>query len=521
MRALLRDSNSKSIEQTAYRVLILCEARRLSFFNSVRPRIDECIKNQVSLLGTLPDSELQSEANQVWVEKVSFGSHVITHSYRLAALKAATLPVSAIELKSSHCSIHNLQNGTEYIKLLKQTPLFASTPEWKIHISMLEASLFQPLLRRRRLDIFSRKNMAPDRYFDLIPLTWTSCNNRTGIFAPTKFIYDMMVISFLDFQTDEFMEAVAGPSFEGDTSALRTLIDHVFTAVVNEKPSKTLKKRKLSSYMVEDLATGVCNEQCVTSNSSARNVACSSINGNSKKDQVRESLTRFVLYIAHHPSIQSASCWDRNSTLRELRTYLHAHVTQSEDNAHLARTRSLMRDPKLDTASLISPVQATCSDSYFRWIRTTSGDHTACPYSFAFAGCLLSTQLGGVESFPSAHTKYLAAAGCQHLSAMCRMYNDYGSIARDKAECNLNSVDFLEFTNDSEADLGTRKKTLYELAQYERSWLRYTMKRLGDEMADIGRRREMEVWTMFCDVTDLYGQIYVVKDVASRMSIVT
>lgn len=28
---------------------------------------------------------------------------------------------------------------------------------------------------------------------------------------------------------------------------------------------------------------------------------------------------------------------------------------------------------------------------------------------------------------------------------MCRMYNDYGSVQRDKEERNLNSVDFEEF----------------------------------------------------------------------------
>lgn len=28
---------------------------------------------------------------------------------------------------------------------------------------------------------------------------------------------------------------------------------------------------------------------------------------------------------------------------------------------------------------------------------------------------------------------------------------------------------------------------------------------------------KMEIWRMFCDVTDLYAQIYVVRDIASRM----
>ncbi|KAF3067424.1 Copalyl diphosphate synthase [Daldinia childiae] len=520
LRALMHDSDSRSIEKIAYRVLILCEARRLSFFDPIRFRIDQCIEDQVNLLYTIPDSELELDANRVWIEKVSFGSHLLTQSYKLAAIKAASCPTSTVAFEPGLYPAPYLESGTKYIKLLRQTPLFASTSEWKIKASMLEASLFQPLLQRRRLGVFPRKNMAPDKYFDLIPLTWTSCNNRIGAFASTRFIYEMMVISFLDFQADEFMESVAGPSFEGDTYALRQLIDDIFVVVCNEKQAVMPGATKESS------ATPVDNEACESSNGLIHNAASSDLEYNDKQGQVREILTRFVSHIVRHPSVQSASSWDRNSMLRELWAYLHAHVSQTEDNIRLARARSSNRKPKREAADLVPPTQSVGSDSYFRWVRTTSGDHTACPYSFAFAGCLLSSQLGGVENFPTTRAKYLAAAGCQHLATMCRMYNDYGSIARDEAECNLNSVDFPEFAMNSEGNgsgfgdgfaLVAKKKSLYELAQYERSWLGDAMGHLGDEMRDIGRRRQMEVWTMFCDVTDLYGQIYVVKDIASRM----
>ncbi|KAI0889378.1 uncharacterized protein GGS22DRAFT_184955 [Annulohypoxylon maeteangense] len=90
---------------------------------------------------------------------------------------------------------------------------------------------------------------------------------------------------------------------------------------------------------------------------------------------------------------------------------------------------------------------------------------------------------------------------------MCRMYNDYRHIAGDGAECTLNSVDFPEFAMSAKKDggggginlaLATKKKTL--------------------ALQSIGRRRQMDIWTMFWDVTDLYGQVHIVKDVASWMS---
>jgi hypothetical protein len=118
--------------------------------------------------------------------------------------------------------------------------------------------------------------------------------------------------------------------------------------------------------------------------------------------------------------------------------------------------------------------------------------------------------MGGVESFLTAQSKYLAAAACQHLATICRMYNDYGSVARDEAECNLNSIDFAEFhtktglgrkrngdTDRQEYGEGSamepRKMTLYELAQYEWSWLDAAMSRLSNTMQGLGRGREMEV----------------------------
>lgn len=529
----MRDADASSIEQIAYRVLILCEGRRLPYFDAIRSQIDGCISDQVTRLVNMEESELESAANRIWVEKISYSSQILTQSYRLASLKAASRPADIIALNTSRHPMPTVGNGRKYIRLLKQTPLFASSPEWQVQASMLEASLFQPLLLGRRLDIFPRKDMAPDKYFDLIPLTWTSCNNKSGAFASTNFIYEMMVISFLDFQADEFMEAVAGPSFAGRMGSLRQLIDGIFSAFDGDLQSKRVKV----SNGMKVATDGENGDAQIHTNGLVHKTADSDIGQDCKQDEVRATLKRFVSHVMLHPSLQAASPWDRDSTLHELRNYLHAHVTQSEDSTRLARARTASQRDQQGESPSLTPTQPVGSDSYFRWVHTTSGDHTACPYSFGFARCLLSTQMGSAESFPTTRSKYLAAAACQHLAAMCRMYNDYGSIARDEAECNLNSVDFAEFHSKAELKdrrnggterngngngngcaMEDRKTTLYELAQYERSWLDDAMRRLGNVMQDLGRGHVMQVITMFADVTDLYGQIYVLKDVASRMA---
>jgi len=539
-RVLLDTPSPASTETIAYRILVLCKARRMPIFRFIKDQMDHEITSQVKILRRSGDSEISSVQNHVWVEKVSFGSPLITQGYRLAALKAASNCTDDIPLGSLGITVPRFESVSNYMKLLKKTLLFELIPDWQIQASVFEASLFRPLLRDRRLDVFPRENMAPDKYFDLIPLTWISCNNRTKTFASNSFIFEMMVISFLDFQADEFMEAVAGPTYEGQMDELYQLIEDICDEIGgNTSPKLPKKRRKMSENGLTSALGAKANGASDCSLLDPKDLVHKSdgYRTQSGREEVCNILSRFVSHIYHHPSVLSASDWNSASTLRELRVYLRAHVTQSEDNTRLLLARRMAR--QRDGTRTVRTIECRnpSSDSYFRWVRTTSADHTACTYSFAFAGCLLSALSNGTETFPTTKTKYLAAAVCQHLATMCRMYNDYGSIVRDQEEDNLNSVDFNEFvsandsnTSDKNAPLqGTeeescddrtmrvKKKSLYELAQYERSWLSDALRRLKAEMQGSQNRRQLDTWHIFCDVTDLYGQIYMVKDIASRM----
>ena len=97
------------------------------------------------------------------------------------------------------------------------------------------------------------------------------------------------------------------------------------------------------------------------------------------------------------------------------------------------------------------------------------------------------------------------------------MYNDYGSIGRDKAEGNLNSVNFPEFHVSGNRSVGGNaeeveknvKEELMWVAEYERRGLERAM----GEMEGLVGDADMEKVRLFVDVTDLYGQIYVVRDI--------
>ncbi|KAI1127659.1 Copalyl diphosphate synthase [Nemania abortiva] len=481
---------NSSVEETAYGVLVLSEARRTSMFTDLESSLRPALDSGLSYLRSFH----VSATTPLWVDKVTSYSYMIRDSYVLAALRRAS--VSSPEKKVATSIFNNNQavRGRKHVKLLKMTPLFTQVPEWQIQASMIESVLFQPMLYARRLDIFPRTNMEDDKkYFDIIPLTWTSCNNRQRTFAPASFLYEMMIISFLNYQADEFMEACAGTAFQGHTDALRQLIDRAF----RQDPSS-------------------CQGLVFSS--------CSYI-GHSSYAEVLMPLRRFVSYVSNHPYVLAASRWDRESLKRELRTFLHAHVTQLEDNTRFQQHHQQHQHPGYATAYTSS------TDSFFHWVRTTSADHTSCPYSFSFVSCLMSARLlNGKDCFPTVHEKYLAAVACRHLATMCRMYNDYGSITRDASEGNLNSINFPEYqptisniTN--EVGVNTQKCALFDLAEYERACLNDALRRLaemirgtGNVKLDRAKDRQMDIWRMFCDVTDLYGQIYVVRDIGSRMA---
>lgn len=487
-------------EETAYGVIILTEARQFALFDHLQQPLTSAIERGVAFI----QATKVRAPSHIWIEKVNYASPHLTDCYALAALKAASKQagrrVGSGFVSTPSKSMH------KRVKLFQLTPLFSQLPDWQVWASMLEASLFQPLLRARRLDIFPRKDMEEDQYFDIIPFTWTACNNRKGTFASTSFIYAMMIVSFLNYQADEFMEAVAGQAYRGRQDMLRQVIDSAISR--GDGHAYTNGNSHTNGH-----TNGIAHVNGAKSNGNHADV-------DEDYERVFVPLCKFVAYIADYPALRAASAWDRECTMRELQKFLHAHVTQNIDNARFGQQ------------SPDEPLYSAATGTFFDWVRTTSADHTSCPYSFSFVSCLLSAMNGGRECFSSVSEKYLASAMCRHLATMCRMYNDYGSVARDRAESNLNSVNFPEFknvgsTSPAEDPMDAKKKALFGLAEYERSCLDEALRRLGEEgrgsrdshsfQAETVKERQIAIWHMFYDVTDLYGQIYVVRDIASRM----
>jgi hypothetical protein len=93
-----------------------------------------------------------------------------------------------------------------------------------------------------------------------------------------------------------------------------------------------------------------------------------------------------------------------------------------------------------------------------------------------------------------------------------RQYNDLGSVARDRDEGNLNSLDFSEFHENKQKN-DQADAELLRIATYERDCVDLVVQKLRREV-DSGTVKAIEA---FVSATDLFGQVYVTKDLGTRI----
>ena len=571
-----------SYEESAYATILLNTLADLPCAQLFRRSTDSA-KERGQAFITQAERQLQGP-EYLWIEKVTYGSQIISQAYILAALKRTPFEQTEIKWKAAKLFDLPMQKIEMFVGFYSQLPMFSSVPEWFLPAALVEGYLFLPQLRRVRLNVFQRQNMAEDKYFEYIPFTWAAANGLDKSYLGTEYLYHMNVISFLNYQADEYMEAVVGEHFSDHLDEIRGMINetlnyeslnsdigeletadsgingtrkleginapeeingangtneircgngvqnNVFSEATNTTAIATTKP-----FLVEHQNNAIIkvenndtpSEQRrmedrngpLNSNETTTEIASPAaektvqslppVQDHHSISDVRDTLHRFAHHVLAHPGIQHANPADKRWLRHEIRTFLLGHVTQIEDSRRLYPS----------SASQITGT--TPHTPFITWVRGVAADHTSCPYSFAFASCLLSSSQStkpAASLFPTTAARYLVQATARHLASMCRMYNDYGSISRDRLERNLNSVDFAEIGGagcDDDDDDTSAQKTLMQLAELERGFLEDVRGKLEakEELAGVARR----FLAGFIRVTDMYGQIYVRRDIASEM----
>ncbi|CAL8578037.1 hypothetical protein XPA_003839 [Xanthoria parietina] len=488
-----------SCESTAYAVLTLTSISSLPWFDALQPDITSAIESGQQFLA---NREMDWHGpSYLWIEKVVYSMPALCQAYCIAARYNHQSPGIWTE------SVRDLLPVAS-TKLIKLQRFFSSLPIFKTHpfrqrlllLSQLEASLFAVRMRRARSVIFPSTEKAEQEYLDYIPFITTSCN-YLGTPVSTELLSELMLLSLLNYQADEYMESVVGMRFGHELQGIRESIVRLCRR--NTQPvngGKRGREPDLNSLLEDEKAL------------------------NNSAIDVELVFKRFIAYIINHTKVLESSESLRRQLESELRIFMLAHVQQIEDN----KRRSYRQSDAVETTSDLGR-------TYFEWVRGTSADHTSCPYSFVFWACLISKS--GQNCFANVKAMYLAQDLSRHLATMCRQYNDYGSVARDRTEGNLNSIDFEEFQTDcvpkgsprasEDADVQkneddgpstgaeetTRKKDrLLWIAEYERQCLELSLERLANECS----KETMDAIQFFVRVTDLYGQIYVARDIGVR-----
>jgi hypothetical protein len=233
--------------------------------------------------------------------------------------------------------------------------------------------------------------------------------------------------------------------------------------------------------------------------------------------------TNWSTYLMSYPSLQSASALDLHALRVESKNYLLYHIHQTLDNKHLASQTSFSASTPFRHPSM----------GYAPWVHTIGGGHIAATFALMWVQACFGNKIRGPrrECFSSVQQKCMVWNLNSHSAKQLRMFNDYGSIARDVEERNLNSTNFPEFfgsgddgwlhvngaEEDAEFEVLQRKATLLKAAQYERRRTEEEWDGLERELVAEGLAGEkLARWLgLYFAGGDQFSDMYLFRDVTN------
>ena len=308
-----------------------------------------------------------SEPELVWTGKTTCGSSTLHHAYMLAALQAPTPKQQSRPTIESHFEIP-LAKLTIQTKYYGRQAWFAKTPEWLIQASLIEGHLFLPQIRDVRYAVFPSDNLADDQHYAYIPFMWISANSFEKRFLGAEYLHQMMILSMLNRQFEEYMVNVVGETFAGCMFEIEDIIQSIF--------------QELEMYSKDQC---FCGDH---GNDTSRSSTVTTIS------DVRSVLYRFISHVLNHPYVLMASTYDQAQLICELQSFLLSRISQLSSRGYTEGAE---------------PTKAPT-------------DQTAHPYSFAFLTCIVGSQgaTGGLglrtDFLETPEQQFLAADLIRHVS---------------------------------------------------------------------------------------------------------
>ena len=295
-----------SPEETAYSLLAVAALASLPF---VRP-LDEDIANaiQKGRMALQSLARAVSAAEFLWIEKVTYSSPILCEAYILAALNA-TNELEKPVYRNQPTNLIDMKKVNKFLPFYQKLLTIGTLPAWRIRISLMEGCLFAPFLSKVRFQVFPARSTGnfEEKYWDNIRFTWCCVNSIDLTFASADFIVQWMTISYLNYQGDEYMEAIVGTRFSHNWDAVRAVIEDVFKpdpswtssrvpnhatsngAVTNGHTSEGLISNGATHSRTSSEESVTSSEESVTN--SEESVTSSITNGDSSERSVTSSFT--------------------------------------------------------------------------------------------------------------------------------------------------------------------------------------------------------------------------------------
>ena len=488
-----RGETCEPVEATAYAALTLKAISSLPWLGLLKEDIIAKIEQSQNTIRECMNSWNKNQ--YLWVEKVTYGSPLLSEAYCLAALTEIKPPYSWTSKVNNLVQILEKDEKT-VTHLFRKVRCFQAEPAWKIRTCVAEGLAFLPQLRSSHVDVLGGEQLAKNEYLRFIPCTWVVVNLIHKLFLDTYLLWDMMVRTLSNFRVDEYMETTIAQLGESDMNEVKVAIQ----ALCNQ--------RNAEADQISGVVTlGAVNQP--TSKYPAPSTVTSPQEPPPHQSahppsvaNVQAALSSHIDTTLSHPRITCALEQDRSTLGTALFTFLNSHIDQSLTNALFLSQSQPPSSP--------AP-QGRISHPFIRWLHTIAAPSVSAPFSFTFLACLT----GGLST-PTA--RYLAVDFGARVANMSRMYNDLGSVARDRAEGNVNCVDFAEL--DEGRGVETAKRRLLELARYERDAASWVGTRLMGELR-LGRgkdgRRKADAVRLFLGVAELYADLYEMRDLSNRL----
>lgn len=485
----------KPAEEIALDVITLLALSSFPWMDILREQIEEGITERKNIVCSILESDKKC--------------HLSTTSlaYVLTALGKQPAPrlAPAVEAYNSQMTT----KLTKFAHYFMDASFTKGESTVSIKASILESSFYTSLLKKSRADIFPRtSSKEKDKYLDYIPPTCIFQSTYFERCVAPQLLFDLILWSMYIFLVDEYMEKHVSTFSADELEEMRAGLEKI-----HPEPDS-----RYSIIRVAQLPFLEKENELQTKTTQRVETALS-------------VFYKWVSWALNWDRLKRATRLDMNEFRSEIKKYLLFHIHQAMDNCRLEAQQNASNDP------VTKPhYEIICFDSpqtgYTTWIHTVGGGHISAPVSLAMTTCYIGSCVrGGKDGWSSVAQRMFAYELNVHIAAFCRIYNDYGSIARDTNEGNLNSINFPEFWSDpfpnwSEGEdiqntvKSLLKRRLLEVGQHERNMACILGEKLYSSLEE-EKSEEGKIIASFMRVyfrsAEMFSDMYLTRDVTNTV----